>query len=83
MAVDELAGGGDLKRGGGAQWPCARRAATRVSSGEVEHRVMCVHGCAKLRAVQAALGPGLKLVQADRTAPDAVDDSVHAIQTEL
>ncbi|MFJ9351768.1 replicative DNA helicase [Streptomyces sp. NPDC101237] len=80
MVVAELGRTGDLERIGG-RVALSRMVEAACSSGEVEHYAALVHGYAKVRALQAALGRGLQ--RARQTAPDAVTDTVRAVQTEL
>ncbi|MGW2689615.1 replicative DNA helicase [Streptomyces sp. NPDC001414] len=80
MVVAELGRTGDLERIGG-RVALSRMVETACSSGEVEYYAALVHGYAKVRALQAALGRGLQ--RARQTAPDDVTDTVRAVQTEL
>ncbi|MGY4983943.1 replicative DNA helicase [Streptomyces sp. 900105755] len=80
MVVAELSRTGDLERIGG-RVALSQMTLAACSSAEVEHYAALVHGYAKVRALQAALGRGLQMAR--QAAPDAVTDTVRAVQTEL
>ncbi|SEF18984.1 DnaB-like helicase C-terminal domain-containing protein [Streptomyces sp. Ag109_O5-10] len=80
MVVAELTAMGELERVGG-RVALSEMVRVACSSAEVEHYAALVHGYAKVRALQASLGRGLQMAR--QTAPDAVTDTVRAVQTEL